>query len=963
MITDDIHGWLLRVHPGAGDHERALLMYPALSDDGGIKHKPTTKPGQKSLPYMTHKAFPDLRKLAEYAGRMVTGYQTVNKGARQPRDVWVALASFHGDNPHRTAANVSKLKAVWLDVDAKDNGYASQLEAAQAVIKALPRAGWPPPSYIVSSGNGLHVYWTLAEAIEPHQWRPLAFTLRNRVLGQGVRFDGGVTVDMARVLRPAGSANYKDPANPLPVRVLVDNGRDYSLAELPLDPNAVQAPAPAKAGRGTELPAELQGFTPLIPFEGTGEFSAGLQTTEFKPGSMAKVVPYCGILREVHRTGGATCDEPQWRNTLQLCSFAEDGDRWAHDLSKGHPDYDAEATQAKLDVIREQHKHGAFGPVTCATMEATFFTGAESPCRTCRFRTRIKSPVSIPFVRGQLPLDHLSNRLDPPGVFAKLGEKTFHLFPWTIEDIHLVEDTDPHAPRRFSALAWTAVTTGQVERPVQLELTAMADARSMNTALTRQGLSTPENPTSAAIAFVELQRLRDRLRANRAAERPVTGMGWQDGPTLEFFHGRHMLTASGKSAVAVAIPGAEEMQSAYVPKGDLTAWKTVVERIIADGRDEPHAALAAAFASPLLRFAGLDGGMCLVLHSPGTGTGKTTLLQASQSVWGRTTAISQMDDTYNAAIRRLGILRSITGYWDEIRGTSEEIAQHVARMFRIVQGADKQRLKSTAEFQTVATWQLLLVQASNISLLDRAAQLSVGSDAAAARIMEMELRVITNPTIRSVDKAVLADHYGVAGEAFILWLLANMTQARQVVDKALAMAEKAIGPEPALRYLVLATGVLLAGAMIAKAAGVLALDPRKVLNACLTSASRVKSVAAAARGFSSADQLVRDFLQVHQPQTLLLELQKNQTRPTVLNTQLANSKELVAERRIDLDRVLIVERSFRTWLAKSNHDADRKIRDLLTAGARRVQSRIGTDTVFAGPTLPCLVLPGSMVGF
>jgi hypothetical protein len=60
----------------------------------------------------------------------------------------------------RNKENIAEIPGLWADIDFKD--VADDRDTILRRVKALPR----PPSIIVSSGNGLHLYWQFKEAIK-----------------------------------------------------------------------------------------------------------------------------------------------------------------------------------------------------------------------------------------------------------------------------------------------------------------------------------------------------------------------------------------------------------------------------------------------------------------------------------------------------------------------------------------------------------------------------------------------------------------------------------------------------------------------------------------------------------------------------------------------------------------------------------------------------------------------------
>jgi len=85
-------------------------------------------------------------------------------------------------------------KAFWIELDAgkddkgKAKPYATQNEAAAALRRFLKATGLPVP-VLVSSGYGLHVYWPLAEILDPATWKRYAEGLKALCEKQGLHAD------------------------------------------------------------------------------------------------------------------------------------------------------------------------------------------------------------------------------------------------------------------------------------------------------------------------------------------------------------------------------------------------------------------------------------------------------------------------------------------------------------------------------------------------------------------------------------------------------------------------------------------------------------------------------------------------------------------------------------------------------------------------------------------------------
>jgi hypothetical protein len=133
-------------------------------------------------------------------------------------------------------ADVAGLGAVWLDLDIGTKGHASKHcppdeDAALEILRALPR----PPSMVVDSGGGYHVYWLLdgpADAMRVEalcrSWEALAIAAAR---AKGWHVDH--RHDASTVLRVPGTSNRKPGIEPRPVTLEApDDPPRYAIAEL-----------------------------------------------------------------------------------------------------------------------------------------------------------------------------------------------------------------------------------------------------------------------------------------------------------------------------------------------------------------------------------------------------------------------------------------------------------------------------------------------------------------------------------------------------------------------------------------------------------------------------------------------------------------------------------------------------------------------------------------------------------
>ena len=136
------------------------------------------------------------------------------------------------------ASQITKLKALWADLDFKDSGL-STAEVSKEVIDMLSGMLNAEPTAVVFSGYGLQPYWQIDDANITENNRVYVMGLLKR-WGQLVQrvasISGGhvdPVYDLPRVLRAPGTKNYKQVDSPVVTEVhFPQHGRPVSVEEI-----------------------------------------------------------------------------------------------------------------------------------------------------------------------------------------------------------------------------------------------------------------------------------------------------------------------------------------------------------------------------------------------------------------------------------------------------------------------------------------------------------------------------------------------------------------------------------------------------------------------------------------------------------------------------------------------------------------------------------------------------------
>ncbi len=164
----------------------------------------------------------------------------------------------------RTAENAERGRSFSYDLDVQKEGeqndkkYGSQIEALEDLKRVYKELRLPEPM-IVNSGRGVHAHWCFAEpeGMSSDEWKVLAEKFERILDHHGLKFDHAVSADRARVLRPVGTENRKNPSKPLPVALWSSGASPAGVAEWKaiIDREQAKLPLvePRKSARRTGL--------------------------------------------------------------------------------------------------------------------------------------------------------------------------------------------------------------------------------------------------------------------------------------------------------------------------------------------------------------------------------------------------------------------------------------------------------------------------------------------------------------------------------------------------------------------------------------------------------------------------------------------------------------------------------------------------------------------------------------
>lgn len=717
-------------------------------------------------------------------------------------DSYMALASFSTPLLGRKQNNALAFKAVRCDIDAGKKNADGSLKKdvypdAPTGLTALYQAAADiPPSIIVSSGMGLHVYWTFEEAVPAAKWNSVSTALLNKLRAGGLMVDAPKTTDIAAVLRLPGTVHQKTGRT---VQVVAFQG-DYKFDEfcrlVGADSSAVAPVVPAISDDGFNEPAP-------------------------KKGSAQSVVQNCHQMLSM-----GTGSYNQWFYGMCILRRFDDGLEWAHKLSSLDPRYDRAATDKKyMDASEDM-------PVLCTTFRRDNPEG----CEGCAYRYTIKSPVQLhvlstnqpvnspaiaqsttqttiatatestqtintgdrliipnSFQYERIPINSPQFSVDDRGIVWHKTEKTNN--GYEVRDVILCEsqlyykhgvyqyqDERPTRGHIFEVVH----PNGRIENvrfDVDTDLGDVtkwfANANMYPTIGLRQG-----GPILRDFMNAYLQSVVNTVKAREVPT--FNQFGWTTFADPEdkavshtgFVIGKGVITAKGvmdaRLDEKIVTYGKKELTSA----GTLEEWKKGINMYKTLNQPAAQLAVLMSLASPFLKYGiGEASSAIYSLWSSQSGKGKSHVLRFAASVWGDP-AQSFVSRMASVSLRgfKLGKFQNIPVFFDEMTDVSDNDMYGLA--YTLTGGKEKDKMHSSGG-QRIETgsWSTTSFTTANKSFKAVIARKAGDSDATVRRIMEYECDFqdfSNNPTImRYIDActATIESNYGLAGPELIYQIL------------------------------------------------------------------------------------------------------------------------------------------------------------------------------------------------
>ena len=885
-------------------------------------------------------------------------------------DAYFALATFI-DGSARKVDNASHLRSFFLDLDCgTGKPYVDQPAAAQAVAIFIQATGLPRPT-LVNSGGGLHVYWPLTEDVPVIVWQAHAKSLKRLCAQNNLHADPAVTADAARILRIPGTQNFKTGAG-RPVQIIA-SGSAVSLADFTkrLPPAPVDLSAAKQFGMDDSSRDLIGGDYPTCNFAKIAKLSV-------KDNGCNQIKH---ALQNAH-----TLEEPLWRGILSIAVRCEDGAKAIHRVSSSHPEYTAEATEAKAAETK--------GPYTCEWYRDN------NPAQCAGCQQKVSTPLMLGKVVAAAPIQDDQYLIDKPddeeapavtmaipaypypyfrgangGVYRRETDADGHN-----HDIEIYH-SDLYLTERFYDFSADGEGDGEMVginlhmrrdgvRRFYAPVTTLFTKDKMRDLLIKHGVVAYGKHLDALMAYFAstIKKLQTQFSANRTRSQ----MGWTPD-TLGFVVGELEYTVNGPK-LAPPASGTRQLAAAFKPTGSLEEWKQIANFYNNPGLEAHAFSLFVAFGSPLLKFIGgkaVKGAQVHLKHN-GSGSGKSTAQMVANSIFGHPDELlMKKEDTYASKMHMLGMMNSIVFTVDEITNDKPEILSDYAYGFTSGRGKHRMESQTNKLRANSTTWCNFTITSGNASVVDALQQLKSTADGELRRVLEIAVQTYTGHSKAEIDLVFskLNDNYGVAGPIYIQYVMENLPAVQDALYRMQATIDKELGLDQTDRYYSCLLTCTFVGAKIAQSLKLHDIDIKRVYRAAIdfTQQARISTRNEVGDLLLVAQETLASFINENVNNALVIN---QPTKGAMPSAPIQSPKgQLKMRYEPDTKELMITVAEFRKHFSARQVDVKESLMRMGRAGivkhdGKSVTVRIGAGAIgsLSGLAVRCYIFDGEAIG-
>ena len=881
----------------------------------------------------------------------------IERFTKQRRNVFFGVAKY-ATGKNRTKENVKALKAFWLDLDCgptkavvntvtgKPDGYIDQTAGLTALMEFCKVVGLPKPT-IVNSGGGLHAYWPLKEEISRADWEEVANRFREVCQTHSFYVDDKV-FEVARILRVPGTFNMKEET-PRPVHIIYVGG-SISVEEFRSTLGVIPKPKnKATIFDDDYKPTERQqALQRSIGYS----FKRIMKRTINGTG--------CNQLLSAYNNQ-ATLGYYEWFYALSVAAMCEDAPKATHLMSEGHPDYDPAEVDKKVATIRKATSCDKFRSISpdlcdgCPHLGKIF--GPKELGR--ELREANEEPIIVVDDAGE-ETEISIPKYPPPfyrgeggGIWRKPPKDDAEADPLLVyeNDFYVVKRM--HDPGEGDAVLMRLHLPQDGTREFTIPMSKVTQKDELRKILSSNGVYSYGKRFDVLMDYVikSATTLQDREKAEIMRQQ----FGWVDNNS-RFVLGDQEITATN-NIYSPPSKTTQKLAKFVGPVGSLDKWKEVWKLYDEEGMEAQAFAALSAFGSPLLRFLNQTGAVINLFNSR-SGTGKTTILNMVNSVYGHPKELRlKLDDTMNGRLMWVGILNNLPATMDELTNASPK--EYSDFLYALSNGKGKERMMSgTNELrENNTTWQNITVSTSNSSFVEKLSILKNNPEGELMRLIEYPIglvEAVSTSHAKNMFDTVLFANYGHAGPIFLRYVLANL---EEVINMCLAMQSKVdreLNLLPKERFWSATVACNIVGGMIAKRCGLIDWNINRIYTYAGGLIERLRADTTAP--LDDVEQVVGDYLYRHM-QNILVVNDMVDLRTNMQSAPVREPKgELLIRIEPDTKMMFMIAKPFKEHCVKYQINYTDTLRKLTEKGrlVRRDGKRLSKGTAVTGGNIHCL---------
>ena len=820
-----------------------------------------------------------------------------------------------------------------LDVGTAANKYPTQADALRG-LKAFVVATHLPKPIVASSGGGLHVYWPLEHALDSNtQWRTLAAKMKALAQHHGLLADPMRTTDTSSVLRVPGTFNRKDPNNPRPVQILLGNtqaSNNDTIGQL-IEDALIRAGVTVTPTPRRTMVDDLLG--------------SNTQIQSGPPVGFPALVAACKQVRSIVAVKG-NVSEPFWYASIGLVRYCEDGERAAHYISSGHPDYDKDATDQKLFQLESKQ----VGPTTCEKLESVNPGG----CDGCPRKGVVKSPLSAARQTEQAPApvvpapasipNAVAQALPPPpapfmrlkngSIAVETGDKkdpdkrnTVVILPY---DFHPLKRTNDLG-RGVETHIWRAdlPRVGYIE--IAVDADALYDTKKLSSTLANKGVF-PSGEDTIKLLRNYMVAYINTLQATADAETLHTALGWNDDYTTfvlpdKTLHSDGTVTSSNLSL------GAERSTAAVTKAGTLDKQVELLKFFDAPEYAANQFSICAALGAPIFHATGHHGVVVNMSGKPGAS--KSTTLYTGASLWGDPIRYCINGTNSGATLRardnRMMVTANLPQMVDEITLMNPRDAADMAMGVTQAEGRLRLDVSGMERKSAGHNKSTIMLSTANTSLYSILSAERADSTAESMRVFEIQFQLTRNHRKHEAD-AYLVDlkhNFGPIGEVFISYGVQHHAEVVERVRTIMRAIDTAANIQAGERFWSAAAAASITACEIGRKLGLVTYNPATIWNWLMN-----KQIPAM-RGmidehYVSPINVLTTYLEAINANMLVLRRGAMRNHENISNVvRSPEHGQLIARYEQDLGLVWVLKKVFKDYCMRGGYNYTRIVDDLV----------------------------------